>query len=137
PQRKEGSGRRRDAGVREMAASVRKIAAPRVVVGNECAVAQAETLAKGFIVAEQKCFVFADRAAERAAEFVAFKRGKTALIEKIPRIECAVTRKFVEASVKLIRSGSGHYTYLCSGTLAILRPVGVGDNVKFTNAVNS
>ena len=67
------------------------------VVGHEGDIAQAQMLAKAFVIAEEKKFVLLDGAAERRRRSRFAQTGDGALIEEIACVEGAVADKFVEA----------------------------------------
>src|SRR5439155_2957146 len=83
--------------------------------GNDGLAGHPQALAKSFIVAEDKHFIFDDGTAERTAELIPLEWGGIRLsvsigilgIEEIPRIQCAVAQVLECGPMPLVRSRCG------------------------------
>src|SRR5882762_6315742 len=94
-------------------------------------------MSESFIVSEQKCLVPPDRTAERASKHIAPKRRNTAMIEKIPRIQCAVAQEFVNVAVEFIAPRGGHNVDLCPWPLAVFRAISVLHYRKLAHRIHA
>src|SRR5215468_5950401 len=74
----------------------------RNTVRHKGDVAHAKVLPVAFVVAEEKCFVAANWAAERAAEDVAPELGDIALIKEVSGVERAVAHELIYGAMELI-----------------------------------
>src|SRR5579884_2079341 len=121
----------------EFAASIGKQPLAGSVVGHKRHIAQAEMLAKAFVVAENEKLVFLDGAAERGAEFVALELGDIALVEEIARVQIAVAEEFINTAVKLVCSGSRDDTDLRAGALAVLGAIGIRNYIELAYGIDA
>src|SRR6202007_555573 len=71
------------------------------------------------------------------AELVALERGDCALVEVIPRVECAVADEFECRAVQLIGAGTGNDADLRAIALAIGSAIRVGCYVEFAYRVDA
>ncbi len=112
-------------------------ASARGVVGNQRNVAQAQTLAKSFIVAKDERLIFSDRPAERSSEDVSLKLRDVFLIEEIPRVQIAVAKELIKSAVQLIRARRSHDRDLRAGAFAVFGTVVIFDQLELLNRVDA
>ena len=109
----------------------------RGVVRDESDVANTKALTEALVVDEEKCFVFLNRAAERAAENVALEMRDRTLVEKVARVERAIAKEFVNAAVKFVCAGCGDYVHLRARALAVFRAIRICDDGEFADGVHA
>src|SRR5215831_5475740 len=94
-------------------------------------------LAKSFVIAEEEGLAISERASKSPAKLIALEGRGRALIKIIRCVKCAVSKKFVYAAVKFIRSGLSHNCDLSTGALAVLGAVGIAQHIEFPHCVHS
>ena len=100
-------------------------------------VTHTKVLPIAFVVAEKKCFVAANWAAERAAEDVAPERGDIGLIKEVSGVERAVAHELIYGAMELICAPGGHDAYLRTGPFPVLCAVGVFQHGKLAYGIDS
>src|SRR5689334_25203218 len=94
-------------------------------------------LAETLIVSENESLILYDRSSGCGAKLIALKLrfGSSRLIKKVMCVECAITQKLEDASVKNVGAGLRDNRYLPSGPLPIFGAIGVLQNVELTDCV--
>ena len=100
-------------------------------------VADGQTLAEAFVVAEDEDAILLDGTADRAPELVAAEGRHRSGVEEVTRIELAVAEEFEEASVQGVAAGLRDYQDLGSGAFAVCRVVSAGEDVELTDCVDA
>src|SRR5215469_16468312 len=93
-------------------------------------------LAESFIIGEEESLAIFEWSAKGCAKLIALEGRGGTLIKIIRCIKRAVSKKFVYAAVKFIRSGLSHDGDLSAGTLAILGAVGIAQHIEFPHCIH-
>ncbi len=107
------------------------------VIRNDTDAAHIQRLAKPLIIAEQEEAILFQRAAGRASELISAKGRNDALIERPRRIERAVSQKFKNRAMKLVRPGLRDDADLRPGALSVFGGIGVREHVKFADGIHA
>ena len=96
-----------------------------------------EVLAKALVIAEEKCFVHPDRAAQGDSKLIALKGRGGAFVEVVGSIERVVAQKLVQGSVELVGPDSGDNQHLGPGPLAVFRTVGIAEHIELSDSIHA
>ena len=125
--------------------SVRQPALPCLQAGHNGGAGFCQPLLVSLVIPEPEHLIFDDRASQRSAKLVPLERRGIDFsvsvpvysVEIVPGIQCAVPQVLEDGSSPPVRSRCGHHGDLSAGPLAVLRAIGVAQDVVFAHRVHA
>ena len=96
-----------------------------------------QVLQKLFEVGKEERLVLLDRSAQRAAELIAREAWRGCAIEEVAGVEDVVPHVLVKRSVQLVGARLGDDQHLRTRPFAILRAVGIAQQIEFAHRIHA
>src|ERR1700730_9177439 len=94
-------------------------------------------LTNTLVVAEDERSFLYDRPSRPRPKLIAPEGWNASGVKIVPCIECAIAQKFVSATVKLVRSGTGNGVDHAAGAFSVLSRIVARENGKLLNGIHA
>ena len=96
-----------------------------------------QVLAKPLIIGKQERLILLDGGSQRAAELISLEGRGGSHIEKVWRIQGIVAQELKDGPMQTVCPRLRDNRYLSAGVFSVFRTVGIPQQVKFANRVDS